>query len=63
MEYAVDTDHAEDDVAGVGCDFDDDLAASVECAEDLLNLLLLIVFHGDDDFFDMMLFNEFFELF
>ena len=52
VEDAVDAHHAEDDVAGIGGDFDDDFAAAVEGAEDLLDLGLLGVFHGDDDFFD-----------
>ena len=62
VEDAVDMHHAEDDVAGVGGDFDDDFATSVECAEYLLYLCLLVVFDSDDDFFDVVGVDELFHV-
>lgn len=58
VEDAVDTYHAEDDVACIGGDFDDDFATSVEHAEYLLDAGVLGVFDGDDDLFDIVLGNE-----
>ena len=58
MEDAVDTHHAKNDVAGIGRDFDDDFATAVKGTEDLLYLGLFVVFNGDDDFLNVMLFDE-----
>ena len=62
VEDAVDMHHAEDDVACVGGDFDDDFATSVECAEYLLYLCLLVVFDSDDYFFDVVGVDELFHV-
>ena len=58
MEDAVHAHHAKDDVARVGGNLDDHLAAAVEGAEYLLNLCVLGVFHGDDYLFDVVFGNK-----
>ena len=43
-------------------DFDDDLATAVERAEYFLQVLLLVVFDGDNHLFDMVLFDKLFDV-
>ena len=62
VEDGVLLDGTDDEVACVGSDFDDEVGAGVECAEQFGCELLLVVLEGDDDLLDAVLLDDVAEL-
>ena len=58
VEDGVLLDGADDEVAGVGGELDDEVGAVVEVKEDVVDVLFLGFFDGDDDLLDMVLLHK-----